>query len=49
MVKQPMTPTHTVCYHYYGIIIVAVVTDIRSNHLVEIFITETWLEIHLNV
>ena len=48
MVKQPMILTHSVCCHYYGIILAAVITAIRSDDFIEIFIAEAWLEKYLN-
>lgn len=38
MVRQLMILTQSVCYHYSGIIPAAVMTAIRSGHLIEIFV-----------
>lgn len=48
MVKRPMMLTHTVCHRYCGIILAAVITAIRSDHLIEKIVAEAWLKKYLN-
>lgn len=48
MVTQPMIVAHGVCYHCYGATLAAVITAIRSDHLLEVFTAEAWLEKYLN-
>lgn len=38
MVKQLMILTQSVCYHYSGMIPAAVISAIRSGHLIEILV-----------